>query len=154
MKEEKNQIIDYGQEEKDPKIIINLKKWFKNLKKWFKSLSKNKKIILAVALTGVTTGTTGLITGAVIAYNLSGLKYYLKSDNSAVLGVGTIWTTNPKDTLEKDYKFFLYFADKPVKRQFKLKPDSYYDEYYTSTDIKWNGKYPDWYFDKKTKSLN
>ncbi|WP_342266080.1 hypothetical protein [Spiroplasma endosymbiont of Villa modesta] len=46
-----------------------------------------------------------------LTYNLSGLKYYLNSHKEPIMGIQTIWTTNPNDTLKEDYKFELYFAD-------------------------------------------
>ncbi len=78
-----------------------------------------------------------------LTHNVSGVKYYLTPHKEPIMGVQTIWTTNPNDTLKEDYKFELYFADKPKTRKF----DTSYQNWYYSTDIEWNGNYPNGYFD-------
>ncbi|MBP1526449.1 MAG: hypothetical protein H9Q66_00755 [Spiroplasma ixodetis] len=112
------------------------------MKTWIKT--NLSKITLALALTGATTGTIGLIMGGMLTHNVSGVKYYLTPHKQVEWGVQTIWTTNPNDTLKKDYKFELYFADEPLRRKFDIS----FQNWYYSTDIVWNGKYPNGYFNK------
>ncbi len=95
------------------------------MKTWIKT--NLSKITLALALTGATTGTIGLIMGGVLTHNIgTNVKYYLEPNGEVVYGTTTIWWNK----WSSPSKINLYFA--------KIK---HHDE-----DIKWDGIYPDGYF--------
>ncbi len=93
------------------------------MKIWIKT--NLSKITLALALTGATTGTIGLIMG-VLTHNME--NYYLKPNGEKVCGTTTIWLNK----FTSSDKFILYFGNKPVHKG----------------DVVWDGKYPDWYFNQ------
>ncbi len=107
-------------EEKDPKIIINLKTWFK----------KTSKITISFLMISFILGTTGLILGATSYHKTNGYQSYLGHDYTVYWGgTGTtIWETK---NLYDETKIDLYFSIKPI----------------FDNDIKWNGIYPNGYFD-------
>ncbi|WP_342275826.1 hypothetical protein [Spiroplasma endosymbiont of Nebria brevicollis] len=92
------------------------------MKTWIKT--NLSKITLALALTGATTGTIGLIMGCVFTHNME--NSYLEPNGEIVLGTTTIWWNKWDSPNETE----LYFA--------KVK---YHDE-----DVKWDGTYTDNYF--------
>ncbi|WP_281748843.1 hypothetical protein [Spiroplasma ixodetis] len=95
------------------------------MKTWIKT--NLSKITLALALTGATTGTIGLIMGGVLTHNME--NYYLKPNGEKVYGTTTIWEnkcSSCKPTIS------LYFDIKPREKN----------------DIKWDGIYPEGYFNK------
>ncbi|MBP1526068.1 MAG: hypothetical protein H9Q67_06210, partial [Spiroplasma ixodetis] len=101
------------------------------------------KITLALALTGATTGTIGLIMG-VLTHNLSGLKYYLNSYKEPIMGVQKIWMSDIHDiSVSIKSEFKIYFADSPKKTKFYNGGNNI-----ERTDIPWDGNYPDGYFNK------
>lgn len=96
------------------------------MKQWF---TKNiAKITLALASVGAVTGTIGLIMSSVITHNVGGAKYFLKPNGERVYGDTTIWVNKHTSS---DI-FGLYFGNKPKN----------------ADDVVWDGKYPEWYFNK------
>ncbi len=96
------------------------------MKTWIKT--NLSKITLALALTGAVSGVTGLIIGSLAHNQTNGYQSFLGHDYTVYWGAkSTIWSYKTKDK----YKISLYFGIKPLD----------------STDIKWDGIYPDGYFD-------
>ncbi|WP_342218504.1 hypothetical protein [Spiroplasma endosymbiont of Amphimallon solstitiale] len=93
------------------------------MKTWIKT--NLSKITLALALTGATTGTIGLIMGGILTHNME--NSYLKPNGERVYGTTTIWWNK----WSSPNKTNLYFA--------KVK---HHDE-----DIKWDGNYTNNYFE-------
>lgn len=96
------------------------------MKIWIKT--HLNKITLSLAMVGAITGTVGLIMSSIITHNVGGTKYFLKPNGERVYGDTTIWI----DKTTSSNIFLLYFDNKPIHTK----------------DIVWNGKYPDWYFNK------
>ncbi|WP_342267184.1 hypothetical protein [Spiroplasma endosymbiont of Villa modesta] len=97
------------------------------MKTWIKT--NLSKITLALALTGAVSGITGLIIGSIAHNQTNGYQSFLGHDYTVYWGGAgtTIWATKTNDK----YKINLSFGIK--------KP--------LTTDIKWDGIYPDGYFD-------
>lgn len=94
------------------------------MKTWIKT--NLSKITLALALTGAVTGVTGLIISSLAHHKTNDLNYFLDHHYNAHWGA-SIWKSQRGD----HYKIDLYFAIKPNRDK----------------DIKWDGTYPDGYFD-------
>ncbi|WP_338962213.1 MULTISPECIES: hypothetical protein [unclassified Spiroplasma] len=97
------------------------------MKTWIKT--NLSKITLALALTGATTGTIGLIMGGVLTHNVgTNVKHYLDHNKQIIFGTSTIWErkNHSKDIMD------LYFA---INK-------------FTDDAIEWDGTYPDGYFNK------
>ncbi|WP_342266784.1 hypothetical protein [Spiroplasma endosymbiont of Villa modesta] len=111
------------------------------MKTWIKT--NLSKITLALALTGATTGTIGLIMGGVLTHNLSGLKYFLASNKEPIMGVQKIWMSDIHNiSVDIKSEFKIYFADTPKKTKFYNDGDSV-----ERIDIPWvKDYYPDGYF--------
>lgn len=99
------------------------------MKTWIKT--NLSKITLALALTGAVSGVTGLIVGLVAHHKTNDLQYFLDYDYKVHWGGDgtTIWELKTSD----EHKISLYFSIKPAY------PDN----------VKWDGIYPDEYFNKK-----
>ena len=96
------------------------------MKAWIKTILS--KITLALALTGAVSGVTGLIIGSLAHNQTNSYKSYLGHDYTVYWGAGTtIWSYKTKDK----HKISLYFSIKPKD----------------GNDIRWDGTYPDGYFD-------
>ncbi len=100
------------------------------MKTWIKT--NLSKITLALALTGAVSGVTGLIIGSLAHNQTNGYQSFLGHDYTVYWGGDgtTIWSH--KYTNNDKHKIELYFSIKPEKN---------------SDDIKWDGIYPDGYFD-------
>ncbi|WP_342218368.1 hypothetical protein [Spiroplasma endosymbiont of Amphimallon solstitiale] len=85
------------------------------------------RITLILATLALIIATTGLILGAKSNSKTNELNYYLDYDYEAHWGA-PIWA----EKVSNYHKIKLYFGIKPSKQD----------------DIKWNGIYPDGYFDK------
>ncbi|WP_286641952.1 hypothetical protein [Spiroplasma ixodetis] len=98
------------------------------MKTWIKT--NLSKITLALALTGATTGTIGLIMGGLLTYQSKNELSFLNYDYTKTSGGGgaIIWS----QPMNNQHKIFLYFDIKSRHQG----------------DIKWDGKYPDGYFNK------
>ncbi|WP_342217461.1 hypothetical protein [Spiroplasma endosymbiont of Amphimallon solstitiale] len=92
------------------------------MKTWIKTNLSKITSILALFL-----ATTGLIVGSLAHHKTNELSYYLDYDYEAHWGA-IIWA----EKVSNYHKIKLYFGIKPSKQD----------------DIKWNGIYPDGYFDK------
>ncbi|WP_342219162.1 hypothetical protein [Spiroplasma endosymbiont of Amphimallon solstitiale] len=95
------------------------------MKIWIKT--NLSKITLALALTGAVSGVTSLIIGSLAHHKTNDLTYYLDHNKQVVLGTSTIWQEN----VGGEHKIRLYF-----------------DIVKHNNDIKWNGIYPNGYFNK------
>lgn len=92
------------------------------MKTWVKTNFYKQISILALFL-----ATTGLIVGSVAHHKINELNYYLDYDYEAYWGRAPIWA----EKVNNYHKIKLYFGIKPSKQD----------------DIKWNGIYPERYFD-------
>ncbi|WP_339049238.1 hypothetical protein [Spiroplasma endosymbiont of Colias croceus] len=110
------------------------------MKTWIKiNLSK---ITLALALTGATTGTIGLIMGGMLTHNVSGVKYFLTPHKQVEWGVQKIWMSDIHGiSVDIKNEFKIYFSDTPEKTEFYNSGNTL-----ERIDISWDGNYPDGYF--------
>lgn len=94
------------------------------MKAWIKT--NLSKITLALALTGATTGTIGLIMGGLLTHNVNSTYSYENRDHTIVYGKYPVWINKATSS----DVFLLYFSSYPQ----------------SENDIKWDGNYPTWYF--------
>ncbi|WP_342273124.1 hypothetical protein [Spiroplasma endosymbiont of Acasis viretata] len=94
------------------------------MKTWIKT--NLSKITLALALTGATTGTIGLIMGGLLTHENNKFNSYEKPDHTVVLCNAPIWVN-----MYNGSYYSLYCSNKKLH----------------DVDIKWNGKYWKGYFD-------